>query len=83
VPLVGQKTRSLYEILTRLFITEVVSNDFSVITSRVNISCREQVVWLTKATGGLQHNFLIFNGNSTLKIFGSVDVKITPISVLK
>ena len=36
---------------------------FSVITSRVNISCREQVFWPTKGTGGLQHHkFLIFEG---------------------
>ena len=35
----------------------------SVITSRVNISCRGQVVWPTKGTGGLKHNkFLIFDG---------------------
>ena len=35
---------------------------FSVITSHVNISWREQVVWPTKGTGGLQHhNFLIFD----------------------
>ena len=38
-------------------------NPFSVITSRVNISCRGRVVWPTKGTGGLKHhNFLIFDG---------------------
>ena len=38
-------------------------NDFSVITSRVNISCREQVFCPTNGTGGLQHHkFLIFEG---------------------
>jgi hypothetical protein len=32
-------------------------------TSRVNISWREQVFWPTKGTGGLQHHiFLIFDG---------------------
>jgi hypothetical protein len=52
---------------------------FSVITSRVNISWREQVVWPTKGTGGLQHHkFLVFDGKQHPKIFGSVDVKITP-----
>ena len=36
---------------------------FSVITSHVNISWRERVVWPTKGTGGLQHHkFLIFDG---------------------
>ena len=36
---------------------------FSVITSRVNISCRGRVFWPTKGTGGLQHHkFLIFDG---------------------
>ena len=36
---------------------------FSVITSGVNISCREQVFWPTKDTGGLQHHkFLNFEG---------------------
>ena len=34
----------------------------SVITSRVNISWREQVFWPTKGTGGLQHHkFSIFD----------------------
>ena len=34
---------------------------FSVITSHVNNSWREQVVWPTKGTGGLQHhNFFYF-----------------------
>ena len=38
-------------------------NDFSVITSRVNISRRELVFWPTKCTGGLQnHIFFIFDG---------------------
>ena len=32
-------------------------------TSHVNISWREQVVWPTKGTGGLQHhNVLVFDG---------------------
>jgi hypothetical protein len=36
---------------------------FSVITSHVNISWRERVVWPTKGTGGIQHHrFLIFDG---------------------
>ena len=36
---------------------------FSVITSLVNISWREQVFWPTKGTRGLQHHkFLIFDG---------------------
>ena len=36
---------------------------FSVITNHVNISWREQVVWPTKGTRGLQrHKFLIFDG---------------------
>ena len=35
---------------------------FSVITSHVNISWREWVVWPTKGKGGLQHPFLIFDG---------------------
>ena len=35
----------------------------SLITSHVNISWREQVVWPTKGTGALQHHkFLIFDG---------------------
>ena len=34
---------------------------------------------LAQSTGGLQdHNFLIFDGKQHPKIFGSVDVKITP-----
>ena len=38
-------------------------NDFSVITSRVNISCRELVFWQTKGAGGLKHHiFLFFDG---------------------
>ena len=38
-------------------------NAFSVITNRVNISCRGQVFWPTKITGGLEHHtFLIFDG---------------------
>ena len=54
-------------------------NDFSVITSRVNISCRGRVFWPTKGTGGLQHhNFLFLMENSIIKIFGSMNVKITP-----
>ena len=36
---------------------------FSVITSHVNISWREQVFWPTKGTGSLQHHkFSIFDG---------------------
>ena len=36
---------------------------FSVITSRVNISCSGRVFWPTKGTRGLQHHeFLIFDG---------------------
>ena len=35
---------------------------FSVITSRVNNSCRGRVFWPTKGTGGLQNHFLIFDG---------------------
>jgi hypothetical protein len=79
---VGQKTCFLHELLTRLVITE---NPFQghfqyMITSSVHISWRrEQVFWATKGTGGLQHHkFLIFDGYSILKKFGSVDVKITP-----
>ena len=34
---------------------------------------------LAQSTGGLQdHNFLIFDGKQHPKIFGSMDVKITP-----
>ena len=52
---------------------------FSVITSHVNISWREQVVWPTKGTGGLQHyKFLMEMESSILKMFDSVDVKKTP-----
>jgi hypothetical protein len=58
-----QTTCSLHEILTRLVITEKLFETFSVINSRVNISCRERVFWPTKGTGGLQHHiFLIFDG---------------------
>ena len=54
-------------------------NEFSVITSRVNISCRGRVFWPTKGTGGLQHlKFLIFDGKQYPEIFGSIDVKDTP-----
>ena len=42
--------------------TEIMDEKaFSVITSRVNISCKGQVVWPTKGTGGLKHhNFFDF-----------------------
>jgi hypothetical protein len=44
-----------------------------------NISCRAQVFWPTKGTGGLQHHiFLLLLENSNQKIAGSLDVKITP-----
>jgi hypothetical protein len=49
------------------------------ITSRDNISWRGWVFWAAKGTGGLQHHiFLFLMENSILKIFGSMDVKITP-----
>ena len=48
------------------------------LTSRVNISCRAQVFWPTKGAGGLQHHIFFLMENSILKIFGSVDVEITP-----
>jgi hypothetical protein len=68
---VGQKTRLLHEILTRLVITE---NTF-----HVNISWRGQVFWPTKVQEAYNIIFfLLFMENSILKIFGSVDVKITP-----
>jgi hypothetical protein len=55
-------------------------NDFSVITSRVNISWRGQVFWPTKGTGGLQHHiFLFLMENSIPNKSDSVDVKITPL----
>ena len=63
--------RPLYEILKQLVITENVSH--------INISCSGPVFWPTKGTGGLKrYIFLNLMENSTLKIFGSVDVKITP-----
>ena len=41
----------------------LLENNFSVITSRVNISCRARVFWPAKGTGGLQHHkFSIFDG---------------------
>ena len=65
--MVGQKTCSLHELLTRLVITE---NPFQMCF---------MVVWPTKGTGGLQHHkFSIFDGKQHPKKFGSVDVKITP-----
>ena len=64
VPLVGQTTRFLHEILTQLVITEnAKKTPLSVINSNVNISWREQVDWPTKGTGGSQqHKCLIFDG---------------------
>ena len=52
------KVRSFYQLLLK-----TPENAFSVLTSRVNISCRGRVVWPTKGTGGLKHhNFFIFDG---------------------
>ena len=53
VPLVGQKTCALHEILTQLVSTENAWKDLQ------------------------HHNFLFLMENGILKIFGSVDVKIT------
>ena len=39
---------------------------------------KRRIVWPNKGTGGLQHYYSFLMENSILKIFGSVDVKITP-----
>ena len=50
---------------------QMPENTFSVITSRVNISCRGRVAWSTKFTGGLKHhNFLIFDGKQNIWFHG-------------
>ena len=36
--------------------TKYIGKTFSVISSRVNVSCKARVFWPTKVTGGLRHH---------------------------
>ena len=49
---------AIYNVVSLLYLC--LRKMFSVITSRVNISSRGRVFWLTKDTGGLQHHKLPF-----------------------
>ena len=69
--------KQFHSLLTRLVITENVLN--LLFSNNQPCKNRGQGFWLKKGTEGLQyHKFLIFDGNSIIKIFGSVDNKITP-----
>ena len=48
----------LHEFWNGWWLLKTCEKAFSVITSRVNISWRERVIWPTKATVGLQHHKL-------------------------